>query len=178
MGQDMERRKETVILTRMDMRVELKTFGRSKNDGITTLPSAGWESYIGGLCRIRMTSLCETDRRRGNEKFQTRFAPQPGHPPPYPRLEFIMPIPEQTPVGKIQLQRSERDVSRRTIPISNRPLASQRGFQSSVIMYFQSAWFDQLPYTFFVRSRETFLIERLITNEQNFSVFWVFENFK
>lgn len=41
MGQDMERRKETVILTSMDM--ELKTFGRSKNDGITTLPWLGVE---------------------------------------------------------------------------------------------------------------------------------------
>ena len=58
--------------------------------------SLGGNLISGSLCRIRMTSLCETDRRRGNEKFQTRFAPQLGRPPPYPRLEFIIPIPEQT----------------------------------------------------------------------------------
>lgn len=31
---------------------------------------------------------------------------------PYPRLEFIMPIPEQTSVGKIQLQRDPSEMFR------------------------------------------------------------------
>lgn len=63
-----------VILRLADLRVELNV-GRSTTE--LQLTPRGGKSYIESLCRIRVTSLCETDRHRGNEKFQTRFMRQP-----------------------------------------------------------------------------------------------------
>lgn len=98
---------------------------------LRVFPRRGGESYIGSLCRIRDDIFVWNRSAREEMKNSKRDLPRNRRPPSssaaYPRLEFIMRIsPEQTSLGKIQLHRSKRNVSRRTIPISTRPLVPTR----------------------------------------------------
>lgn len=96
----------TLTPTRVELNVE-----RSAPELRPPGSSGSTESYSGSLRRIRMTSLCETDRHRGNEKFQTRFVPRTvdvSLSGAYPRAEFMRNTNlRERDGGKIQLPRSD-----------------------------------------------------------------------
>lgn len=98
------RRKGTVILAPMDMRAELKTFGRSKRDGITTLPWAG-ESYIGEFMSDTDDIFVRNRSPPRKWKIPNEICAATRPPSSLSALGIYYTDPRaDVPVGKIQLQ--------------------------------------------------------------------------
>lgn len=147
----------------MDMRAELKTFGRSKRDGITTLPWAGilyrgvYVGYGWHLCAkpiaVEEMKNSKRDLRRNSAALLLIRA-----------WNLLYRSPSRRPRRKNSVTagdpRSEmfRGGWYQFPYVHLRP---NEAFARSVIIYFQSSWFDQLPpflslfffYTLFVRAK-------------------------
>lgn len=143
-----------VILRLADLRVELNV-GRSTTE--LQLTPRGGKSYIESLCRIRVTSLCETDRHRGNEKFQTRFMRQPALflsvSRIYARNLCGLRLPDAKTRWKNSVTTIQSDVSSWTILFLSRPLGlfqlalytnTRVGYSNVLSEYICVVWSGQL----------------------------------